>query len=137
MRFQLRRLRPGEVDHELIWLCVTFAAALGALLWLSLRLPFPRCTFRALTGWPCPTCGATRAALEFLHGGIAAAWRMNPLVTVGFASVALFDTYALAVLALRWPRVRFGSAPPAARKIVLAATVVVLLLNWIYLLRTR
>lgn len=135
MRVELRRLRPGELDHELIWLLVTVSAALLACAWLALHLPWPRCTFRALTGLPCVTCGATRSSLAFLHGNLATAWRFNPLVFVGLWAIAIFDLYALGVLSMRARRARVVSSNPRTRRWVLAAVVLAGLANWIYLLR--
>jgi len=40
----------------------------------------PLCPFRALTGLDCPGCGALRASHQILHGNLAAAFRLNPLV---------------------------------------------------------
>src|SRR5690349_6936182 len=98
MRIELRRLRASEPDHELIWLAVSVGAAIGVVAWLGLQLPWPVCTFRQLTGLPCITCGATRASLALLHGDLAAAWRLNPLVCAGAWMIACFDLYALVVL---------------------------------------
>ena len=35
-----------------------------------------------MTGWDCPGCGGLRAAHQLLHGVLAAAWALNPLVPV-------------------------------------------------------
>jgi hypothetical protein len=35
------------------------------------------CTFRRLTGWPCPGCGLTRSFVFLAHGQLADAFRMN------------------------------------------------------------
>ncbi len=135
MRVELRRLGAGELNHELIWLAVTVGAALSAILWLALHLPWPTCIFRALTGLPCVTCGATRASLAFLHGDFGVAWRFNPLIFVGICAVALFDVYALFVLSTGARRVRISLPKRGARKLVLAGVVLLGLGNWIYLLR--
>ena len=135
MRVELRRLRAGELDHELIWLAVTVGAALSAILWLALHLPWPTCTFRALTGLPCVTCGATRASLAFLHGNLGAAWRFNPLIFAGICAVALFDAYALFVLGTGARRVRISLPKRGVRKLILVGLILAGLGNWIYLLR--
>jgi len=41
---------------------------------------FPLCPFRALTGFTCPGCGATRALHQLLHGNLIAAFELNPLL---------------------------------------------------------
>ena len=135
MRFQWRRLRPGELDAELIWLCVTLATGALGLIWVALHLPLPRCTFLAVTGLPCVTCGATRAAMALAEGDLSAAFWLNPLVFVGMAAVALFDLYALAVLLARAPRLRIAVSSRRARPVLVAISCGALLLNWIYLLR--
>jgi len=43
---------------------------------------YPPCAFRALTGWLCPGCGATRALYQLLHGNVMGALALNPLATV-------------------------------------------------------
>ena len=55
-------------------------------------IPFWGCTFRKVTGWPCPGCGLTRAADRFAHLNWLGALQANPLGTVaavGFAIAAL------------------------------------------------
>ena len=132
MRLYWRRLRPGELDHELVWLLVTVtAAALGAA-WFALGLPWPRCNFRALFGIPCVTCGSTRSAVALLHGDVAGAWSWNPLATLAMSAIALFDVYALVVLLRRGARLRISFAK--AKWPLLIAVGAAGLLNWAYLL---
>lgn len=64
-------------------------AAAGAAAWLLYRIdpssaasPFPPCAFRALTGLYCVGCGGTRCAHALLHGDVATALAMNPLLVV-------------------------------------------------------
>lgn len=40
------------------------------------------CPFRAVTGFPCPWCGLTRAAHWLMHGDPARAFAINPLDTL-------------------------------------------------------
>ena len=135
MRLRWHRLRSGELDHELIWLLVSVTAAALAALWFALSLPWPRCTFLALTGLPCVTCGATRAAMAFLYGDLAAAWHFNPLASVLLGALALFDLYAAAVLITRAPRLRISLTSRLAPRLVAAVAIFAGLLNWGYLLR--
>jgi hypothetical protein len=74
--------RPGQ--HALAWLlagALSFAAA--RLLQLD-RPPLSlyACPFRGATGWPCPSCGGTHAALYLARGELAAALLASPLVAV-------------------------------------------------------
>lgn len=43
---------------------------------------YPPCPFRALTGLWCPGCGTTRALYALLHGDLAGAFGLNPLMVV-------------------------------------------------------
>src|SRR5947207_7453257 len=101
-----RRLGPGERDHELVWLSVSVASLTLALLWLALGMPWPRCLFLAITGYPCLTCGATRSAIQLFHGHFLAALKWNPLVFAALCGLFAFDVYAVVVLATGVPRLR-------------------------------
>ncbi|MEJ5251187.1 MAG: DUF2752 domain-containing protein [Armatimonadota bacterium] len=52
------------------------------------------CTFRIVTGKPCPTCGMTRATCALAHGEWAKAWRHHPMAIPFWAAlVGLLWTY--------------------------------------------
>src|SRR5713226_2587552 len=134
MRIQSRRLAPGEIDHELIWLSVSLGSLSFAALWFALRLPWPHCIFLAVTGHPCLTCGATRAAIAFFHLDFWSAWRWNPLVFLFLSGLSIFDAYAFAVLVIRGPRLRIVRFTPAEKRFLRLLAVILLISNWIYLL---
>jgi hypothetical protein len=129
-----RRLRPGEIDHEALWLGVSASALLGAWLWFHLALPLPGCTFHRLTGLPCPTCGATRCLRYTFHHQWGAAAGINPLAFATFGAIAAFDIYAAIVLIFRLPRLRYGSIPLRLGRMVRYAVIVAILLNWTWLI---
>jgi hypothetical protein len=133
MQLRVRRLAPGEIDHELIWLGVSLVSLGVAAAWLTIGLPWPRCAFHDITGLPCVTCGMTRCGIQFFHAHFLAALKWNPLVFAFLCGVIAFDLYAFGALVTRAPRLRvaFGQAHRNyTRGIVIGA----LLLNWIYLL---
>jgi hypothetical protein len=129
-----RRLLPDEIDHELLWLAVSLGSLAVAALWMGMGLPWPHCTFHDLTGLPCLTCGATRAAVQFLHGNFLRALEWNPLVFVGLCAVSIFDIYAAFALVTRAPRLRIAQLTPREKNWVRVLVVIFLGLNWIYLL---
>ena len=134
MRLRVRRLSPGEIDHELIWLGVSIASLGLAAAWLTIGLPWPRCVFHEITGLPCVTCGMTRCGIQFFHARFLAALKWNPLVFMGLCSVIAFDLYASFVLVTRAPRLRIRFSTPAAKTFVRVSIVSALALNWTYLL---
>ncbi|MEY2498468.1 MAG: hypothetical protein QOD12_2024 [Verrucomicrobiota bacterium] len=137
MRLVRRRVPAKGIDHELIWLVVSVTAGLMGLLAFGLGLNWPRCPFLAITGFPCLTCGATRATIAFLHGNFSLAWWWNPLALLALCGVALFDLYAIAVLLSRSARIRMVDWTGVEKNFVRIAVVSMLALNWIYLLSHR
>jgi hypothetical protein len=137
MRFVWRRNPPDGFNHELVWLAVSAATLVAGVVWLGLGLPTLRCPFLSVTGYPCLTCGATRCAIALLHGDFSMAWSWNPLALVALCGVALFDLYALIVLLARAPRLRMIDWTRAEKNAVRIGVIVLIAVNWIYLLAHR
>jgi hypothetical protein len=93
----------------------------------------PVCPFRALTGLPCPTCGATRALLALAAGEPGRALAQSPLAVAALALALVAGLWGLS----RWlapslvPAFRLG---PEGQTRLARAGAVLLLLNWAYLL---
>ena len=111
------------------------AAALVALSPLAPRLAarlFP-CPLKAWTGWPCPGCGTTRAALALADLDLAAAFAVSPLAAAGWTLLVAGGLVAgaLALAGIEAP------APPAWTPRRLAvfrlAAAAALGVNWLYL----
>lgn len=137
MRLLLRRRLPGEADPEMIWFGVSAGSVAAAAGWLALAMPWPRCAFFAVTGLPCVTCGATRAAIAFLHGDFLTALKWNPLAFSALCGLAALDLYAVIVLVGRTPRLRLVDWVAAEKTAARIAVISLLALNWIYLLAHR
>ncbi len=129
-----RRLRPGETDHEALWLGVTLGSLVVAWCWLRLGLPQPQCVFHLVTGCACPTCGATRCVRFALGGNFPAALAINPLFFATLGAMALYDLYAATVLALRLPRLRADTLPAWAGKAARFTAVGAIAVNWAWLI---
>lgn len=134
MRFSVRRLAPGELDYELIWLSVSVLSLALAAAWLSIGLPWPRCVFHDFTRLPCVTCGMTRCGIQFFHGNFLAALRWNPIVFAVLCGVIAFDVYALPTVIARTPRVRVHVSTQRAKTFLRVGVISALALNWMYLL---
>src|SRR5688572_8016546 len=108
---QWRPLRPDELDHEVVWLSVSVGAAIVGAVWVALDLPVPECTWHQVTGFACPSCGATRCVRGILRGDFGTAFAFNPLLFVSFIGVVFYDLYAAWVILRRRPRLRFVEVP--------------------------
>ena len=107
------------------------AAALVGLSPFAAQLArrLPACPVKAMTGWPCPSCGTTRAALAWAGFDPAAALAANPLAALGWL---LLVGGGLAAAGLSFTR-RLPAEPrtlSAGARWSLAAA---LALNWAYL----
>lgn len=62
-------------------------------IWIN-RTFFPvSCIWVAITGFPCPGCGLTRAGLALLNGNFKEAFEIHPFIYVIAALVILFCMY--------------------------------------------
>ena len=129
-----RKLRRGETDHEVIWPMVSLGCLALAVLWIRLHLPVPSCAFHAITGLPCPTCGATRCLLALFHGNVGMAMHFNPLACMTLAAIAAFDLYAVAAWSLRGSRLRLTRARFLRPLVLRCAVIAAIAMNWVYLL---
>lgn len=134
MRLERRRLTARDTDHEVLWLSVGVAGAIvaAAAAWGLVEWPRFLCPLKELTGWPCPTCGATRALFALVRGEFIAALASNPAVVALAALYGAFALYAVVTLACGLPRLRIvpGAADRRpARWLVGGAT----LGTWLYL----
>jgi hypothetical protein len=82
------------VTLALIWLGIAVASLF--LYFFNPASPanqalFPKCPFRALTGFACPGCGSTRGLHRLVHGDVVGAFEFNPLMVVALP----FLLYAL------------------------------------------
>jgi len=134
MLLSRRHLVPEEVDHELVGLSGSLSLLGLAAAWIAIGLPWPRCLFHDLTGFPCVTCGMTRSAIQFFHGHFLAALRWNPLVFTALCALSIFNAYAFVVLVMRAPRIRIAHLGLAEKNFARIAMIGLLALNWIYLL---
>ena len=137
MRLVCRRILPNEFNYELLCLGVSTALLVVGAVFLGLGLPWIGCPFRAVTGYPCLTCGATRCAIAFFHGNLSLAWSWNPLALLALCGVMLFDLYAVIVLLARSPRLRVIEWTRAEKNAVRIAVVALIAVNWAYLLAHR
>lgn len=131
MTANFRHLETGETDAELLVIAASAGSLIYAGAWLATGLPAPRCAFHAITGCPCPTCGATRCVMALLHGHVAQAIGWNPLAFIGLVLLAVLNIYSGVALAARLPRFRFSIGASEGR-ILRVAFVILVTANWAY-----
>lgn len=134
MKVSVADITATDLDHELLWTSVGVLAA--ALAWIlanaSLPVPVGTCVFKAITGWPCVTCGGTRALRALFEGHLAAALRANPLVVLVAAGWTGYGVYAMGALMRAWPRMRI-QLDNRAIVTVKRVGLVLVALTWAYL----
>lgn len=106
-------------------------AASGVLLLGTYRLSFIVCYFKLITGFPCLTCGGTRAAVRLLRLDPAGALAMNPLVTVAGFLLAAWAAADLVLLTRR--RALRVALPPRAARLLRILVPLAVVANWAYL----
>lgn len=92
------------------------------------------CLFHRLTGWPCLTCGSTRAVTALVSGDVAGALRTQPFAIVGCALLtAAWGFHTTALFLMRC--VVYFELNQKERRACWLAVVVMLCINWLYLVR--
>ena len=132
MRLFLKKRSPNQIEFGILYGFIALIVLCAG--WFLPNLAFlPSCAFRGLTGMPCPTCGATRSVVHLAHGNIVASIEMNPLVAVCFIAAILYLLYSLITLSAGIPRVCIALMD-TEKNVLWAGTVVLVLINWAYLI---
>jgi hypothetical protein len=124
--------KEGGPPLGAIFLGLGLAAAVGVGLFHLDRLPFTLCAFKAVTGFPCMTCGTTRTIGLLFLGHVGDALAMNPLATL--VGVALVFWGLADLVLLRQKAVLGVEVAPPARPVLKVAAVAVVIANWAYLI---
>jgi len=132
MRLYLKKRTPAQIEFGILYGSIAFLVLMAA--WFMPHFAYlPSCTFKGLTGIPCPTCGATRCLVHLSHGGVVAAIALNPLVAVSFIAAILHLLYSLVMLAADAPRVQV-TLTEHEKNTVRGAVLGLVLINWTYLI---
>ncbi len=134
MRIVFARREHGRIEFGMIYggiaLLLLFAARFLPVLVLA-----PDCTFKLLTGFPCPTCGSTRSLVHLAHGRLFSAITLNPLTSAVIAGAVLAFLYGSIAVLFDAPRPSFSFSDAEERKIRVLFFLV-LFANWAYLIAT-
>ncbi len=138
MNFTVKKLLPLENNYELIFGVLVIPIAIifyTAITFIPTRF-IPTCRFHEITGLPCPTCGATRAAQLLSSGKIIEAWLMQPLLTTVAFLAIIYSIYSFVVVLGKLPRIRLVNITTQNRNLILLTIAIIILINWIYLALT-
>ena len=125
------RAKAGALPLGAIFLSIGAVIAVAVAVLHLDRLPILVCLFRAATGIPCLTCGATRALGELVTGDVAGALAMNPLATLGAFALVPWGLGDLALMTRG--RALSLEAAPAAARVLRVLAVLAVIANWAYL----
>jgi hypothetical protein len=131
MRVVFSQRIKGQLEFGVIYGSIAFLALCCAR-FLPLFSFFPDCTFKAITGIPCPTCGATHSVVHLVHGAVVSAFWSNPLVTVVFSGALLVFLFSLVALLMRFPRLEVAVSRKEGM-FLRAGAVILFLAHWAYL----
>ena len=112
---------------SLYWGAAAIALSLMAPLAPQTAAWMPPCLIRSVTGWPCPTCGATHAAVALSRLDLAGALVANPLVAAA-GVVFLAGGLVAGAAALLGHPFREPRLGPGARW----AAIIAVATNWIW-----
>ncbi len=112
---------------------VLLLGAAASALWLRLGLPLPSCGFRAWTGVPCATCGATRMVRALLSGDLAQAVAWNPLAFAALMAIGAWSAWSTVRLVLGLPQRRLV-LDRRERRLAWTLAVLGVLAGWIYVI---
>ncbi len=125
----------GELNFPLVYFMVVGTCTLLAyVLYLVKQIPRIPCVFKTLTGYPCPTCGATRVTRCLFQFDIVSAFLWNPLL---FLSGIAFITWVLYGFYMLFSGKKVQVILTEREKRLLRwGAVILFFLGWIYLVLT-
>jgi hypothetical protein len=127
------------ISRKRLYLLILLFCAMGYS-WLIMHMDVrwsgmvgPICVFKKATGIPCPSCGATRSMLAFIHGNFVQGFLWNPLGFFLLIALIIFPFWLLYDLALR--KNSFHGFYATVEKSIIQKhvawpLVVLMLLNW-------
>jgi hypothetical protein len=127
------RATPAAFPSGLFLLGLGLAGGIAIRLLGLDALPFPLCTFKAMTGLPCPGCGATRALGCLARLDLVGALAMNPLAATFALAVIPWAVADVALMLRRQAAVTIELAP-SAMPVVRTTLVAAIGAQWLYLL---
>jgi hypothetical protein len=132
MHISLKGKNSGDIEFGIIYGSIAVMALLAAR-YLPISNMLPACTFKAVTGIPCPTCGTTRSLMYLAYGDITGSLIMNPLFSLAMISASILLLVRLTCLSFSHTRITLTHTRREGT-LLRAGMVGIFLANWIYLM---
>lgn len=132
MKLRSLRRTKGELNLPLVYLMVVGTCTfLVYAFYLVKQIPRIPCVFKTLTGYPCPTCGATRVFTSLFKFDIVSAFLWNPMLFLGGIVFAAWVFYGFYML-FSGKRVQ-AVLTEKEKRLLRWGVVILFFINWIYL----
>lgn len=132
VRFRFEKGSRRESRWGLVYGGLTLAALVTSRFFARWLYLVPPCAFHAITGVPCPSCGATRSAVFLAHGHVVESFLVNPLFFFLYAGLVLWAVFEI-YLVLRKEKF-VVSLTRADRLLLRIGVVLAVAANWLYLI---
>jgi len=137
MRFVLQKNDSKRKDAELVLGVLLIPILLAVLLLAAFFLPesmIPRCHLYQHYGIPCPACGSSRAMQLIFSGDFAEAFHIQPFMIIGGLCLMAYSIYSYLVVFGKTPALRIVEISRTNRLMIIAAAVLLVTADWLYLL---
>ncbi len=119
------------LDLFQLWGVVSIILFLVARFFPFFKYNIPLCTFRRVTGIPCPTCGMTTCFIYLTHFQFIEGMKASPLGTLLFLFSFLCIIYLIVTSVFKFPKIKI-LMNRKEKSVFMIIFVLLLLLNWIY-----
>jgi hypothetical protein len=115
----------------MIWgpMAILFIATAGLLKGLAPGMPV--CIFHEITGYPCLTCGGTRALIALSRFDLVSSFMFNPLVPLFALGLIVFSLLFFAgAVTNRSVKINLTRR---GKRVIRYSAIIIIVLNWVFL----
>ena len=122
--------RTGQpLSVHVIWMFILLVA-----LGMAHFMPHSQCPFHSVTGYPCLSCGGTRAAEALFNGDILGMFYFNPLLVLFCGGLFFFSLFKLTEFIFKF-RV-FIDVNRKTASLIRIGVIMSIVANWAFLIVT-
>ena len=137
MRLILQNSSSANKDAEVIFGVLLIPIVITVIVAAAFFLPqsiIPKCNLYQNFGIACPACGSTRALQLIFHGDFLQAFRLQPFMITGALCLMVYSVYSYLVVFRIIPALRVVEISRTDRRILMAAGLLLLTADWLYVL---